>query len=327
MVQHIRTVEVSEDATFENFNEERYLQENPDVLRAKEAGTIKSGLQHFKLHGRREHRKQTAAVDFREAILEIRKEKAERLRDCFKKNLSLRQTEDFVYDFIDEEKKETFAFEQTDKVSSFFYDETPLEIINHLPEGLILDCGAGYRPVYYENVVNFEIGAYPTTDVLGFAEDLPFNDNTFDAVFSFAVLEHVKFPFQAAKEMSRVLKPGGKMAVSGAFLQPLHGYPHHYFNMTSLGLRTLFEEDIAIEKQFINSSTGAIGSLTWLLQHWSHNLPPKVKKKFMKMKVADLLGQADEYVNQPFVTSLPEKTQLELACMTLLTGTKKPPSS
>lgn len=323
MDQKIRTVEVSESATLENFDEERYLIENPDVKLAIDNGTIKSGLQHFKLHGQREHRKQTAAKDFRQGILELRKDKIERIKNCFKKGLDIRQVDNHIFNFIDDSSKETFNFDKTDKVSSHFYDETPLEIINNLPEGLILDCGAGYRPVYYENVVNYEIFPYPTTDVLGFAEDLPFADNSFDAVFSFAVLEHVKFPFQAAEEMKRVLKPGGKIAVSGAFLQPLHAYPHHYFNMTSHGLRTLFEGDIEIEDQFYNEATGAIGSLTWLLQHWAHNLPPKEKKKFMKMRVGNLLGQADEYINESFVTALPQKTQFELACMTMLVGSKK----
>jgi SAM-dependent methyltransferase len=323
MSQQIRTVEVSEDATFENFNEERYLKENPDVRRAVEDGVVRSGFQHFKLHGKREHRKQTAARDYRQAIAELRKEKAVRLRDCIRKDLDIRMTDSHVFDFLDATNKDAFNFEETDKVSSFFYDRTPLDIINGLPDGLILDCGAGYRPVYYENVVNFEITPYPTTDVLGFAEDLPFGDNSFDAVFSFAVLEHVKYPFRAADEMKRVLKPGGKLAVSGAFLQPLHGYPHHYFNMSSLGLKTLFEDGIHIEEQFYNASTGAIGSLTWLLQHWARNLPPKEKKKFMKMKVGSLLGQADEYINEPFVTALPENVQFELACMTVLVGSKK----
>lgn len=322
MSNQIRTVEVSEDTTGENFNEERYLRENPDVKRAIDNGTIKSGLQHFKLHGQREHRKQAAPKDYRQAILQLREEKLDRIQACLKDGLDINLTSNHVYDFIDDSRKETFDFEETDKVSSFFYDQTPLEIINSLPDGLILDCGAGYRPVYYENVVNYEIFPYPTTDVLGFAEDLPFADNSFDAVFSFAVLEHVKFPFQAANEMKRVLKPGGKLAVSGAFLQPLHAYPHHYFNMTSHGLKTLFEDGIEIEDQFLNSATGAIGSLTWLLQHWVHNLPQKEKKQFMKMKIGDLLGQADEYVNESFVTALPEKNQFELACMTMLVGKK-----
>ena len=38
---------------------------------------------------------------------------------------------------------------------------------------------------------------------------LEFEDETFDAVLSFAVLEHVKEPLSAVREMVRVLKAGG----------------------------------------------------------------------------------------------------------------------
>ena len=159
--------------------------------------------------------------------------------------------------------------------------------------------------------------------MVGFAEDLPFVDNSFDAVFSFAVLEHVKLPFAAAAEMCRVLKPGGTLAVCAAFLQPVHGYPHHYFNMTHMGLNALFEKHITIEKQFVNSGTGPIWSLSWMLQRWTKQLPAREKKKFLKMKVADLIEHPFEYLDKKFVTALPEEANFELAAATLLVGTKR----
>lgn len=55
-----------------------------------------------------------------------------------------------------------------------------------------MDCGAGCRSDYYENVINYEIVSYDSTDVVGVGESLPFEDETFDAVLSCAVLEHVK---------------------------------------------------------------------------------------------------------------------------------------
>ena len=45
------------------------------------------------------------------------------------------------------------------------------------------------------------------------AKDLPFEDNTFDAVIGAHVLEHLDDPFVGLSEMVRVLKPGGPLVV------------------------------------------------------------------------------------------------------------------
>jgi len=45
------------------------------------------------------------------------------------------------------------------------------------------------------------------------AENMPFPDNTFDAVYSFGVIHHTPNTEKAAKEIHRVLKPGGKAII------------------------------------------------------------------------------------------------------------------
>lgn len=44
--------------------------------------------------------------------------------------------------------------------------------------------------------------------------DLPFEDNTFDYVVSSDVIEHTPDPYKAVLELIRVLKPGGKLAIT-----------------------------------------------------------------------------------------------------------------
>lgn len=82
--------------------------------------------------------------------------------------------------------------------------------------------GAGFTWV---GVDLFEKSASYLADI----HALPFHDASFHLVASDAVLEHVRYPHIAIKEMSRVLRPGGVMVGEVAFLQPYHT---SYFHMT-----------------------------------------------------------------------------------------------
>lgn len=109
-------------------------------------------------------------------------------------------------------------------------------------DGLVLDCGAGDRSHPDPRVVGFEYCAFREPTVFGDGHALPFADASFDAVLSQAVLEHVYDPYKAASEICRVLKPGGRLYVESAFMQPLHAVPFHFFNTTGWALERLFEE-------------------------------------------------------------------------------------
>lgn len=115
--------------------------------------------------------------------------------------------------------------------------------------GMILELGAGLDVHDTPNVVKTDAYMYSGArlDLVADAHALPFADATFDFVFSLAVFEHLHSPWIAAREIARVLRPGGKAYTLCAFMQPLHGYPDHYFNATESGLARLFADDFVVE--------------------------------------------------------------------------------
>jgi SAM-dependent methyltransferase len=135
----------------------------------------------------------------------------------------------------------------TERTSTHPYSSEVLEILDRNQDNLILDFGAGHTPqeLLRPNVVYMDAVQYQWTDVVCTRLRLPFRDHSFSAVVSQAVFEHLPDPHHTAKELFRILRPGGIIHVDTAFMQPLHGDPWHFFNMTQHGLRQVmapFEE-------------------------------------------------------------------------------------
>lgn len=115
---------------------------------------------------------------------------------------------------------------QSNKIKKTFdkYDQT----------NLVLSIGGG--PVRdHKSMTNVNISNYPNVEVVADAHELPYADNSVDAIFISAVIEHLYNPLLAIAEMYRVLKPGGVVFSITPFMQAYHGYPHHYQNLTLTG--------------------------------------------------------------------------------------------
>jgi SAM-dependent methyltransferase len=226
------------------------------------------------------------------------------------------------YHCLPPELREQFDIISTDCVSAHPYDPFAQELIEAFRTGWVLDCGAGFRAEPCDNVVNYEIVSYPSTDVLGVAEAMPFRTGVFDAVICLNVLEHVKDPFRAAREIARVLKPGGKLYCVVPFLQPLHGYPHHYYNMTAQGLRNLFADSMAIDRQSMLASGLPVWTLNGILNTWRAGLAGRALAAFEAATVAELSANPVTLLDRSFVTGLSDQKNFELASTTALFGTK-----
>jgi SAM-dependent methyltransferase len=323
LLRHLRRLIRRDDAAIvaPPFDEVAYLAANPDVAAAVKRGEVRSGRQHFEIFGKWEHRPLGATPKPPLDLGAAKARKLARIRPLLRTDMPLTETPQ-LYDFLTEALRSEFNIIDTDAVSSHNYDAHVLGLIERHQRGLVLDCGAGRRSVYYENVVNFEIAAYETTDVRGVAEMLPFVDGAFDAVISIAVLEHVKDPFRCAREIVRVLKPGGDLICCVPFLQPYHGYPHHYYNMTHQGLRNLFAEGVVVDQVLVYGGLRPISALTWIVGSWARGLRGSTREQFLDMRLRELLAPATSFFGAPFVTELSEAKNLELASACVLLGHK-----
>lgn len=112
-------------------------------------------------------------------------------------------------------------------------------------QGLVLDIGCGngkyaggtYESMEHEYIDNKNtiIGLDPLKSfetrfpvVRGFGEEIPFQDEVFDAVIIATTLDHIKEPLIVLKEVWRVMKRGGKIFIQNSILgegkNPWHLY-------------------------------------------------------------------------------------------------------
>ncbi|MBR9682920.1 class I SAM-dependent methyltransferase [Candidatus Woesearchaeota archaeon] len=162
--------------------------------------------------------------------------------------------------------------------------------------GIILDLGCGdgeYSEILAQNPHNHIIALDANKNlcqriphknnlkvVHSDAHNLPFKNNSFDAVFCNTVLEHVKEPNQIIKEIKRVLKPQGKLLISIPFLQEIHSDPDDYQRYTPEGLRNLLNKH-KIQTIRQHCDYGALNTIEYLLLGsivWRLRLP--FKKNF-----------------------------------------------
>jgi SAM-dependent methyltransferase len=148
------------------------------------------------------------------------------------------------------------------------------------PGALVLDAGAGqspYRSLFehtrYEcadfQQVNKEYAKQTYTCDL---RSIPVEDGRFDAVVFNQVMEHLAEPLAVLRELTRVLKPGGRLIYSGPLFYEEHEQPYDFYRYTQFGLKYLFAQaNLQIER--LDWLEGYFGTLGYQLRTASDCLP------------------------------------------------------
>ena len=85
------------------------------------------------------------------------------------------------------------------------------------PHDKILDLGCGFNKIQISNceVIGLDMRKIEKVDVVHNLEKmpLPFQDNSFDIIFSYGVLEHIRNLIPLMKDIQRILKKNGKFII------------------------------------------------------------------------------------------------------------------
>lgn len=113
--------------------------------------------------------------------------------------------------------------------------------------GKLLDLGCGHVPYYemYRGLVtetvcmDWENTMHKNQlldAIVDLNEPLPLKCDSFDTVLLMDVLEHIARPAELIREISRVLRPKGKLIAGVPFLYWIHEQPHDYYRYTEFAL-------------------------------------------------------------------------------------------
>ena len=78
-------------------------------------------------------------------------------------------------------------------------------------------------------------------DIVSHPYSYPFKNNTFDALVSNQVMEHVEYPWLWFKELARILKPKGKLIISTTWRFKIHRHPVDCWRTLPDGMKAIFK--------------------------------------------------------------------------------------
>jgi SAM-dependent methyltransferase len=101
------------------------------------------------------------------------------------------------------------------KAVRLLYRDFNRQLVDACPSGRVLDIGSGTAHIkeFRQDIVSTDILSFPGIDAVADAHRLPFAEGSFAGVVMLDVLHHLERPIEFLREASRVLRPGGRLAM------------------------------------------------------------------------------------------------------------------
>ena len=128
------------------------------------------------------------------------------------------------------------------------YRDFHRRLLDSCPAGRVLDIGGGTAHIkdVRSDIVSTDILLFPGIDVVADAHRLPFPDESFMGVVMLDVLHHLERPIEFLEEASRVLKPGGRLAMIEPAMTTLARRFYDYFHAEPVDMDADPFADVAI---------------------------------------------------------------------------------
>ena len=201
----------------------------------------------------------------------------------------------------------------TDHISNALPDEAA-QIVKET-KGWVLNLSGGGSQHKFAHVVEMEFAVFSHTDVVGDAHHLPFDDHSFEAVIVMNAFERYRDPVRVAAEIHRVLKPGGRLHVRTAFLQPLHEKPYHFYNCTRYGMEHWFQS-FETEQLHVSTNFAPNHTLAWTASEAETALRTDVSSASSDAFLATPIGKLVELWRDPSRRQTPLWTDFETLSQT-----------
>jgi len=157
-----------------------------------------------------------------------------------------------------------------------------------LMTGKLMDFGSGRKPyqslfTHVSEYIGVDIEtsghnhASSKIDVFYDGKTLPFENESFDSIFTSETLEHVFNPNTILAELNRCLKPDGKLLITIPFAGNEHEIPYDYGRYTSFGIAYLLKKH-GFEVLHIQKTTSFFETICQFFNtFWIENVFPKYR--------------------------------------------------